>query len=307
MKTVLFDLGGVVLGWDPVRAWQGVLAPADVAPFLARIDFPAWNRSHDAGRLFADGEAELLARFPDDEAAVLAYRQNFARTLTGLVPGTGALLAELARAGVRLVALTNWSAETFPHATSRFGLLRRFEQILVSGTEGLAKPDRAIFDLAIERFGLQPAETVFVDDAAANVAAATEAGLVARHFTGADRFRAELVELGYLFPRRVPGEPVYHLADAAHWRAAEAGEAYPWSGRGLDYEREGYVHLSFAAQLPGVLERHYADVSWGDLVLLELDPTDLPIVVEDLGAGPFPHLFAPLSPAMVRRVQRGVA
>ncbi|SDS71964.1 2-haloacid dehalogenase [Friedmanniella luteola] len=294
--SVLFDLGGVVVGWEPAGAYAGVLPPAEVADFLTRTDFGTWNRAADAGRPFADVEAELLTRFPEDAAAVRAYRQNFDRTLTGLVPGTGAVLAELQQAGVTCAALTNWSAETFPVARQRFGLLRRFTGVLVSGEERLAKPDPAIFRLALERFALDPAGCVFVDDSPANVEAATALGLTGLHFTGAERFRADLEQLGLLGPRAVPDEPVLHLTEDRVWRRALADGAYPWSGRTGTYESEGFVHAGFADQVAGTRARKYADLPDDALVVLELDARTLsvPVVVEDLGAGPFPHLYGPL-------------
>jgi 2-haloacid dehalogenase len=223
-----------------------------------------------------------------------------------MVPGTGAVLAELAAAGVRLLALTNWSAETFPHARERFGLLRRFEDVLVSGAERVAKPDPAIFQLALQRFDLDASDTVFVDDAQRNVDAAAAAGITAHHFVDADRLRSFLVDRGLLGPRKRIAEPVYHLADRTAWRAAEAGQGYPWSSRGVTYDAEGYVHCSFLHQLPGVLDRYYADVDWSDLVLLEIETDTAPVVVEDLGAGLYPHLFAELTPELVRRAQAGM-
>lgn len=294
--SVLFDLGGVVVGWEPAGAYAGVLAEAEVAGFLERTRFGTWNRAADAGRPFAEIEAELLGRFPDEGAAIAAYRANFGRTLTGLVPGTGAVLAELQQAGVTCAALTNWSAETFPVAQQRFGLLRRFVGVLVSGAERLAKPDPAIFRLALERFDLDPAGCVFVDDSPANVEAATALGMTGLHFTGADRFRADLERLGLLGPRRPPAAPVLHLTEAAVWEQARAAGSYPWSGRTGTYESEGFVHAGFADQVDGTRARKYADLPDDALVVLELDATTLsvPVVVEDLGAGLFPHLYGPL-------------
>ena len=241
-----------------------------------------------------DGERELVERFPADQQAILGYRTHFSDTLTGMVPGTGAIVAELIKAGVRVVALTNWSAETFPYAQRRFGILKRFEDILVSGIERIVKPDPAIFELALERFGLPAEGTVFVDDSGRNVEAAAAVGLTARRFTDAETFRADLVELGLLEPRRPLTESIFHIADRQAWAELEAGGRYPWSSRGLSYDAQGFVHCSFAAQLPAVLDAHYADVAWSELILLELDPAGLPVVVEDLGAGPFPHLYAEL-------------
>ena len=295
-RSVLFDLGGVVIGWEPAGAYADVLPRAAVEEFLTRTGFGTWNRAADAGRPFAEIEAELLARFPDEGTAVAAYRQNFGRTLTGLVPGTGAVLAELQQAGVACAALTNWSAETFPVAQERFGLLRRFRGVLVSGAERLAKPDPAIFRLALERFDLDPAGCVFVDDSPANVEAATALGLTGLHFTGAGPFRADLERLGLLGPRRPPAEPVLHLTEERVWRQALADGDYPWSGRTGTYESEGFVHAGFAEQVAGTRTRTYADLPDEALVLLELDARTLsvPVVVEDLGAGPFPHLYGPL-------------
>jgi 2-haloacid dehalogenase len=306
VPAVIFDLGGVLITWDPVGAFRRVLPADQIAPLMDRIDFAGWNRRSDAGYPFDDAERELIERFPADEEAILGYRTHFSDALTGMVPGTGAIVAELIKAGVRVVALTNWSAETFPYAERRFGILQRFENILVSGTERVVKPDAAIFELALERFGLPAQGTVFVDDSGPNVEAAAAVGLTARRFTDAETFRADLVELGLLQPRRPMTEPIYHIADRGSWAELEAGGRYPWSSRDLSYEAAGFVHCSFVEQLPAVLDRIYADVAWSELVVLELDPTGLPVVVEDLGAGPFPHLYAELEPAMVRHASPGL-
>jgi 2-haloacid dehalogenase len=299
--AVLFDLGGVVLTWEPARAYEQVLAPELVPGFMAEIGFAEWNRSHDAGRAFAVGERELIQRHPEHEQAVLAYRRHFGTTLTGMVPGTGAVLAELAAAGVGLAALTNWSAETFPVARRRFGLLGRFAGVLVSGEEQLAKPDPRIFALALARFGLVAERTVFVDDSPVNVEAARAAGLQARLFVGAEALRADLVDLGLLVHRRPLGRPVHHLTEAQVWRQAQAEGHYPWSSRGLGYEAAGFVHASFAEQLPATRRTVYGDLADDDLVVVELDPdrSGLPVVVEEGADGAYPHLFAPLPVAGV--------
>ena len=308
MTAVIFDLGGVVLEWDPRQAYATVLAPELIDGFLERIGFDAWNRLHDQGLPYARGEAELIRRFPDDEVAILAYRQHFGRTLTAMVPGTAALLAELAGQGVRLLALTNWSAETFPYAERRFGILRRFEGVLVSGAEGLAKPDPDIFRLALKRYGLDPAETFFIDDRSANVSAAETVGMTGLPFTDATTLRRDLVHHGVLSARPLIDVPVYHVADRAVWELAQRTGRYPWSSRGLGFEAEGFVHCAFADQVPQVIANYFADLPAPDRVLLSVptDRPDWPIVVEDLGVGPYPHLFAELDPAHVTEVAAGV-
>jgi 2-haloacid dehalogenase len=190
--AVLFDLGGVVLSWDPRGAYERVLPAEEVATFLERVDFAGWNRLNDGGRSFEEAEQELIARFPDDREAILGYRIHFDATLTGMVPGTSKILAELGQAGVRLIALTNWSAETFPFARDRFPFLDWFESILVSADVGLIKPDPRIFELLLERIGRTPAACVYIDDNAKNAAAAAALGFDAIAFRHPDQLRDDL-------------------------------------------------------------------------------------------------------------------
>lgn len=302
-RNVIFDLGGVVVAWDFERIFLHAMPADEVPAFLAKIDFTAWNHDNDLGRPLDEGERQLLERFPDDAEAIAAYRTWFPDSLVGLVEGTGAVIAELQQAGLRLIGLTNWSAETFPHAEQKFKLLGRFEGIVVSGRERLAKPDPAIFQVALDRYDLDPAETVFVDDTPVNVAGAAALGLTALHFTDADRLRTQLVSLGLLGERAVPEEPIFHLADREAWSLAQLSGHYPWSSRNLTYQQQGFVHCSFAGQVDGVVSRIYPDVPREQLVLVELDPQVLtvPIVVEELGAGEaYPHLYAPLPLESVR-------
>jgi 2-haloacid dehalogenase len=301
LDAVIFDLGGVVLGWEPHRAFEQVMPAEDVAEFLARIDFAGWNRRNDGGRSFDEAEAELIGRFPEAEGVIHGYRKHFAHTLSGMIPGTSAVIAELGRAGIALSALTNWSGETFPIARERFGILRRFSTILVSGDERLLKPDPAIFALACARAGLDPARTAFVDDSPRNATAAGDFGLTGLVFTDAAQLRADLVGLGALEPRVPVERAIFHWAVREAWEAAQAGGGYPWSARGVGYDAEGFVHFSFAEQLAGTRAAHYADLSDDELVLLELDAAalDLPVVVEPGRGELFPHLFAPLPVAEV--------
>lgn len=198
---MIFDLGRVVLEWYPERAIEQVL-PADAVPaFFERVGFFAWNAKLDAGGSFAEAEEELAARFPDDRDAILAYRRHFDLTVPGYVPGTLALVAALQDRGIRVGALSNWSAEMFLGVRHRFGELDRFEALVVSGIDGVVKPDPAAFALACERLGIEPADTVFVDDSVVNVAAAEAFGLTGLLFTGAERLRNDLAALGLPVPQ----------------------------------------------------------------------------------------------------------
>jgi len=206
-RTVVLDLGGVLVDWDPRYLYSRLLPPDEVEAFLDEVGFAAWNHAQDAGGSWEDAVRTLGDRFPHRRALLAAYPERFAETLGGEVPGSVAVLRELHEAGHRLLALTNWSSGTFPHALARFGWLDLFEDVVVSGHEGVAKPDPAIFRLLLERHRLPAAGTVFVDDSPANVAAATALGLTGLLFRGAPRLRADLAGLGLLPAGDRPGRP----------------------------------------------------------------------------------------------------
>ena len=198
ITAVVFDLGGVLIDWDPRYLYRRLLPAADVEPFLDEIGFAQWNHLHDAGGSWAEGVAELSARHPHHRELIEAYPQRFLETLGGSFPATVDLLRELHGAGVRLLALTNWSAETFRVARTKFPFLDLFDDIVVSGEEGVAKPDPRIFRILLERNGLDPANTVFIDDSAANVAAAGAIGLAGVRYENPTKLRERLVGLGVL-------------------------------------------------------------------------------------------------------------
>jgi 2-haloacid dehalogenase len=199
VKTVVFDLGGVLIDWDPRHLYRKLLADeAEVEEFLATVCTPEWNLEQDRGRPFAEAVAELSERHPAHAANIAAFHERWAEMLGGDVPGSVELLAELRATGVPLYALTNWSAETFALARERFEFLDWFDGLLVSGEEGIVKPDPAIFRLLLDRFGLDAGATLFVDDSEANVAAADALGFDAVRFRDPDRLRRDLAERGLL-------------------------------------------------------------------------------------------------------------
>ena len=199
VKAVVFDLGGVLIDWDPRYLYRKLLADeAAVEEFLATVCTPEWNAEQDRGRPFAEGVAELVERHPAHADAIAAYAERWPEMLGGVIGGTVELLAELRAAGTPLYALTNWSAETFVVARERFELLSWFDGVVVSGEERMIKPDPRFFWLLLDRFGLDPGATFYVDDSEPNVAAARRLGLDAVRFTGPRQVRRELTARGLL-------------------------------------------------------------------------------------------------------------
>lgn len=196
IDTVVFDLGGVLIEWDPRPLYRTFgLDDAAIAAFLSETGFFEWNHHLDAGGDWGESVAELSARFPKYAELIAAYPARFAESLVGPVPGTVELLGDVHQRGVRLLALTNWSAVTFVHARRRFAFLDLFESIVVSGEERLAKPDPAIFALLLQRFDLDPGRTLFIDDSTANIESARALGLRTVHFAGAEHLREVLSSL----------------------------------------------------------------------------------------------------------------
>jgi len=201
IDTVVFDLGNVLVRWDPYRPFVGRVPERDTDAFLVGFDFLAFNHRQDAGRSWADARADLAASAPEHLPAFDVYVEHFADTLTGPVPGSHELVRDLRAAGVRLLGLTNWSAETFHLAEPAAPAIGLLEDVLVSGEVGVAKPDPRMFALLTQRFGLRPERTVFTDDSATNVAAGAAAGFDAILFTTAEALRTELLARGVTVPR----------------------------------------------------------------------------------------------------------
>ncbi|SSY84196.1 HAD family hydrolase [Aggregatibacter actinomycetemcomitans] len=190
----------MLVDWNPRHLYRKIFSnDAEMERFLAEVCNSEWNARQDAGRSWSEGVAEAVKQHPQYEAEIRAYHERWTETLNGAIDDTVALLEPLKRSGVRLLALTNWSNETFHFAEERFPFLTEFEGILVSGYERLAKPDPRIFNLLIERYHLNPQHTVFIDDNLRNVEGARNVGLHTLQFTHAQKLKQDLITLGVKF------------------------------------------------------------------------------------------------------------
>lgn len=198
IRAVVFDIGGVLLDWDPRHLYRELIDDAgDMERFLAEVCTGAWNATLDAGRSFDEACAELAAAHPDRADLIHAWKRQ-ADMVAGEIPGTADLVARLADRGVPRYLLTNMPAPVFDERLATYAVLQRFDGAVVSGRDGVMKPTQEAFAFVAGRFALDPASTLFIDDSPPNVAAARTAGYVAHHFTGAAALEAELRSLGLL-------------------------------------------------------------------------------------------------------------
>ncbi|MDF1791891.1 MAG: HAD family phosphatase [Thalassobaculaceae bacterium] len=197
LDAVVFDVGNVLIHWDPRRLFRKLFTNVDMTAdddrvdwFLANVCTPDWNVEQDRGRPLSEAVAEAVGRHPDYAPQIRAYYGRFQEMIPGVIPESVAALGRAKAAGMPVHGLTNFGAETFPPTAQRFAFLRDFDTVVVSGEEGVIKPDPAIFEILIARAGLDPKRTAFIDDSAANIETATSLGFVTHHFTGPAPFTA---------------------------------------------------------------------------------------------------------------------
>jgi len=198
--TVVFDLGGVLIDWNPRHLYRQLFAGDAVAmeQFLTNVCTTEWNLQQDEGRTFAEASDLLKREHPGDSTMIDAWFLRFDEMMAGPIDGTVEILAELRDREDPIYALSNWSAETFPFAQKRFEFLKWFRAIFISAEVRLVKPDPRIFQLFCQTFELNPEQIVYIDDLPHNVKAASSSGMRAIQFTDPACLRNELTQLGLL-------------------------------------------------------------------------------------------------------------
>jgi 2-haloacid dehalogenase len=195
--AIVFDLGGVLLDWDPRHLYRTLFDDeADMERFLSEVCTMEWHHAHDLGVPPTQTIPPLVEAHPEYAEMIRAWRSE--DMLKGPINETVDILRSLKATGVPLYALTNMERETYPGRRERFDFLRWFDGTVVSGFEGVAKPDRRVFELLLDRFGLTPETTLLIDDSAKNVAAAREVGMQAIEFESPAQLRQHLADAGLL-------------------------------------------------------------------------------------------------------------
>lgn len=200
IRSVVFDVGNVLYGWDPDSFLVRQIADDEARlRFIDDVDLYGWHETLDGGRGFEEAAAELSEKFPAYADLISAWGERFGETITDPVPGTHAIVEELDERGVPLFAITNFSADFWsPFHAGEKAFFSRFQDIVVSGEEKLLKPDPAIYYLALDRFGLKPQQALFIDDCQVNVDGARAVGMQAHLFTTAEELRERLQSEGLL-------------------------------------------------------------------------------------------------------------
>jgi 2-haloacid dehalogenase len=196
---VVFDIGGVLLDWDPRHLYRQVFDDEQaMEQFLGRICTPQWHEQHDRGASTASSCARLAEAHPEHADEIWAWMTRGEEMVAGTIEDSVEILAELHRGGVACYALSNMEAETFPVRRRRFAFFDLFDGIVISGVEGVAKPDPVIFELLLRRYGLDAGATLFIDDNAENLAPASALGMSTVLFQSPEGLRRSLRHMDLL-------------------------------------------------------------------------------------------------------------
>jgi 2-haloacid dehalogenase len=198
--TIVFDFGGVLMDWDPRYLFKDMFNDNEIEMeyFLQVVCSQEWNRNQDAGYPFAKAIEERIELYPAYKPYIQAYHDRWIEMISGPIPGTVEILTTLRKAGYHLCALSNWSADTFPLVHERFEFLSWFDEVVISGSEKMIKPDPGIYKLLLSRINREAHQCLFIDDVEANILAASHLGFQTIHFTSPGGLRDALGEMGLL-------------------------------------------------------------------------------------------------------------
>ena len=185
IRNIVFDLGGVLIDWNPRYLFRKIFKDEKkIDWFLSNICTMDWNEKQDEGRSLEEATNLLTDLHPEYNAEISAYYNRWEEMLGGVIISNLKCLHAISNNNrFNVYALTNWSAETFPIALQRYGFLRMFKGILVSGKEGLKKPDPKIYQLLLERYSLTASECLFIDDSLRNIKAAQQMDIQCIHLS----------------------------------------------------------------------------------------------------------------------------
>lgn len=202
IETIIFDLGGVLIDWNPKNVYQNTF-DGDAAKmnwFLENVCTMGWNVEQDAGRTIEEANRIKILEYPEYEKEIKMYYKDWPKMLTGAIEGTLAIFEAIKKShNYNYYALTNWSAETWPTAVEMFPFLKTFEGVVVSGAVKMRKPFAPIYHHILEKYNLDPKTTVFIDDSLPNIEMANKLGIHGIHFQSPEQLAQDLKKLGVTY------------------------------------------------------------------------------------------------------------
>lgn len=197
INTIIFDLGGVLIDWNPRYVYRTIFKTEDeIDWFFENVCTSDWNEEQDAGRLLNEATEELVIKHPQWEKEIRAYYGRWEEMLGGAIPETVEIFRKLKQnKELKFYALTNWSAETFPVALERFEFLQWFDGIVVSGVEKSRKPFPEFYQKLLDKFNVNPEQAILIDDNLRNVKAGEALGIKGIHFINPEQMQHELEQL----------------------------------------------------------------------------------------------------------------
>ena len=196
INTIIFDLGAVLIDWNPNYMYRTIFTDEqEMKDFLENVTTSEWNEEQDAGRSLQEGTEWLVQKHPHHEDNIRAFYGRWEEMLGDAFEGTVEIFKELKASGkYKIYALTNWSAETFPVAVKKFDFLNWFDGIVVSGAEKIRKPAPEFYQILLDRYNVNPQESLFIDDNYRNILAAEKLGINSIHFISPEQLKDELTK-----------------------------------------------------------------------------------------------------------------
>lgn len=201
INTIIFDLGNVLIDWNPQHVFNETYFDSVEKRdyFLSHICTMDWNEQQDAGRSIVEATQELIEKFPDWEKSIRDYYGRWTEMLGGPIPRSIEIFRLLKESGnYKLYALTNWQAGLFDIALVRYDFLHWFDGRVVSGEEKMRKPAPEFYTLLLNRYSVNAAEALFIDDNVRNIKAAEALGINSIHFKNAEELYQQLTALAIL-------------------------------------------------------------------------------------------------------------
>ena len=198
IEAVVFDIGNVLIGWQPERYYDRVVGEARRREVFAAVDLHEMNDRIDRGQNFEATVVETAERYPEYAREILMWHEIWMDLTGPVIEESVSALRELRTNGVPVFALSNFGIETFAMAEEAYPFLKEFDRRYISGHMGVVKPDPEIYRQVEVDCGVAPGGLLFADDRAENITAAEARGWQGHLFDGPEGWRARLEADGLL-------------------------------------------------------------------------------------------------------------